>query len=559
MADYLAPFHMPKFTDAEFLEKKAEYVKEHGYSITIPKFRNIVHMGMHKPMTTQEKVLWYSGRRKEIGKSRQLELYYQKERSREMYHKYMASPIPNVVSNITSVLTAADDAQDAIISLAAIGRIACWFLPKFIVGWLAWPIGLLWLIATIMALLIAPSACALNPIACKRYMRLKLAMRTHSLKARVAGRDKAWIDMTKAEKAEFKAAKRGYFDRAKAVAKYQKARLEAGVKGYATSGKFYPSFPEGIQMLQATDSIWGVGVSIGPIFGCAYDLMSGGVRWAMGQKVVFKNAPDDIEVYRKAADTMNNYARWKRPKTKMTRAEFLSWKDSKIAAGTWGIQSKQDEAVLQATRLHQIGYGIKRRTDWVKETLLYTNAEIAGQGMQNVLNHWDPVLEIEGAEHIEIEGYSNPNPLVEEMLREEGVDPETRIGWPSLGKRWATYEEIQTSIAPIAADNIRYFSENCWNPDLRAIAEMSATSCGLQMIASMVGPEWIEIQHHACIDIAEMLLDKGYAFPLTIAEKQIIDFAEWTQAHEDNNSRPDLREVLGYAKNTLGFEFVTKA
>lgn len=558
MADYLAPFYIPKFTDKKFLEKKAEYVKEHGYSITIPKFKDIVHMGLNRPMSAQEKVMWYSGRRKEIGRSRQLELYAQKERSRALYHKYMSSPIPNVVSNITSVLTAIDDAQDAIISLAAIGRIACFFLPKIMVKFLAWPIGLLWLIATIMGLLMAPSACALNPIACKRYMRLKMAMRAHSLKAKVGGRKKPWHLMTATEKAEFKASKRTLIARTKAVAKYQTARLGAGLKGYATSGKFYPSFSEGIQMLQVTDSVFGVGISIGPIFGCAYDLMSGGVRWAIGQKVSFKNAPSDVEVYRKAADKMNNYARWKRPKTKMSRAEFLSWKESKIASGTWGVQSKQDEMVLRATRLHQIGYGIKRRTDWTKETLLYANAEIAGQGMQNVLNHWDPVLNIEGAEHIEIEGYSNPNPLIEEMLREEGVDPEERIGWPSLGKRWATYEEIQTSIAPIAADNIRYFSENCPSEQLKAIAEMSATSCGLQAIATMVGPEWIEIQHHAAIDIAEMLLDKRYAFPLTITEKQMIDFAEWTQAHEDNNSRPDLREVLGYAKNSLGFKFVTK-
>ena len=129
MADYTAPFHMPEFADDKYLAKKAEYVKEHGYSITLPRFSDIVHLGMHKPMTNQEKILWYSGRKMEIGKSRQLELYYQKARSKERYEKMMASPIPNVVSSITSVLTAVDDAQDAIISLASIGRIACFFFP----------------------------------------------------------------------------------------------------------------------------------------------------------------------------------------------------------------------------------------------------------------------------------------------------------------------------------------------------------------------------------------------------------------------------------------------
>ena len=536
MADYLAPFQMPTFSDDEFLEKKRGYVRENGYSITIPKFRDVVHLGMHKPMTTPEKILWYSGKRHEIGKSRQIELYYQKERSRERYQKMMASPIPNVVSSITSVLTAIDDAQDAIISLAAVGRIACFFLPRLITSVLAWPIGLLWFIATIMGLLMAPSACAMNPMACKRYLRKKLAGRSKTLKgkSRTAGK------------------------RVKAAARHEAARLKAGIKGYATSGSFMPSFSEGIQMLQVTDSIFGVGLSIGPIFGAAYDLASGGVRWAMGQDVSFKNAPSDVEVYRKASDQYNNYARWKRPKTKMTKPEFLTWKAGKVASGTWGVKSLQHDAIHQARRLHEHNYGVRKHTDWTEETLLYTNAEIACQGNQITLDHWDPVLNIEGAEHIEIEAYNEPNPLIEEMLREEGVDPASVVGWPSLGKRWATYEELQTSIAPIAADNIKHFSENCPDERLKDIAEKSATASGLMAISSMIGPEWLEIQYHAAFDIAETLLDNAYSFPPYATNEQVHEFALWTQAHEDAETRPNLRDILGYAKNTLGFEFMTK-
>jgi hypothetical protein len=536
MADYLAPFHMPDFSDQDFLDKKASYVRDHGYSITIPRFSDIVHLGMHRPMSSQEKILWYSGRRSEIGASRQIELEYQKERSRERYQKMMSSPIPNVVSSMTSVLTAIDDAQDAIISLAAIGRIACFFLPRVIGSFLAWPVGLLWLIATIMGLLIAPSACLLNPMACKRYMRLKMAGRADTLKgkSRTVGK------------------------RAKNIAKYQKARMAAGLKGFAFSGSFYPSFSEGIQMLQVTDSIFGYGLSIGPIFGAAYDLISGGIRWAIGQDVSFRNAPSDVEVYRKASDKYHNYARWKRPKTKMTRQEFLTWKAKKIKSGTWGIKSLQHDSIHQARRLHEHNYGINRHTDWVFETLLYVSAEVAGQGNQVCLNHWDPVLNIDGKEHIEIEAYSEPNPLVEEMLMEEGVDPDSLIAWPSLGKRWASYDELQTSIAPIAAGNIKNLTENCPDVNLRAIAEMSATSLGLQAIATMIGEEWIEINHHACMDIAETLLDNNYFFPNTLVDWQIVDFALWTQAHEDAGTRPTLQEILAYAKNSLSFEFVTK-
>ncbi len=527
---------MPEYTDEKFRAQKAAYVQEHGYSITLPKFRDIIHIGLHKPMSEQEKILWYSGKRNQIPHARHIELQYQKERSRDKYKNMLASPIPNFLSNVTSFLTSWDDAQDAIISLAAIGRLACFVLPKVVVGWLAWPIGLLWFIAAIMSLLVGPSACMLNPMACKRYMRMKLAYRANTLK----GNARPWKD------------------RMKNLAKYEKAKLGAGLKGYATSGKWYPSFSEGIQMAQVTDQVYGVGVSLGPLFGMAYDLMSGGVRWVAGQDVSFNNTPSDVEIYTKATDKIHNYARWKRPKAKMSQSEFLTWKQKKISEGTWGVRNLQDKHVQQAMKLHATGYGFPRRTNYQEEAANYALAEICLQGTRNVLNYWDPESNVTGLEHIQIEAYNNPNPLVEEMLMEEGLDPESGIGWPVTGKRWQTYEEIQTTIAPVAAANIRHFTETCPDERLKAIGEMSATAAGLMAISFQVGEQNVGIQFHAAIDIAEMLLDKRYAFPATITMEQISEFALWTQAHEDNNTRPNLRDILGYAKNSLGFEFITK-
>lgn len=535
MANYLAPFKLPEFTDEKYREKKAKYVAEHGYSITFPQIGDIIHVGLSKPMTAAEKVLWYTGKRKEISGPRQLELYKQKARAKEKYNKMLASPIPNWLSNYTSVLTAWDNVQDVIISLAAIGRIAIKFLPRLLFGWLAWPIGVLWLIASIMSMIVAPSMCVLNPIGCKRKMRAELKRREKMLKAWKKPPEKgttAWIKM-------------------------QKSRLKHGFKGYARSGSFLPSFSEGIQMAQVTKDIWGIGLSIGPIFGLAYDLMSGGVRWVIGQPVSFKNAPSDIEIYRKARDTKHEYARWKRPKTKMTKAEFLAWKEKKIAAGTWGVKSKQDEDVQRAMRLHQTGYGFEHRTDWQVEAALYCGAEIAGQGVRNILDHWNPMENVEGLEHIQIEAYNEPNPLIEEMLSEEGLDPDHGIAWPQLGKRWATYEEIQTSLAPVAAANFEYFVENCDDEDLKAVMENSAIEFGLHNIAMLEGTRSIEIQYHAALEIAETLLNHSYSVPLDITEKQLEGFILWMDACEETNTRPGLKEILAYAKNSLGFDFVT--
>lgn len=536
MADYTAPFQLPEFTTEEYEAKKAKHIAEHGYTVTFPRIGDIVHLGLSKPMTEQEKVLWYSGRRNEIPDRRLTSLYRQKERSKEKYERMLASPIPNWTSNYTSVLTAWDNVQDVIVTLAAIGRIALKFLPRLLFGWLAWPIGLLWLIAAIMSMIAAPSMCALNPMACKRKMRKDLARRRKMLKARGLPPEsgtKAWATL-------------------------QKDKLKYGFKGYAKSGKFMPSFSEGIQALQVTKDIWGVGLSIGPIFGLAYDLISGGVRWAIGQKVTFRNAPSDIEIYRKASDTKHEYARWKRPTTKMTKAEFISWKEKKIASGTWGVKSKQDDLCLRAMRMNQTVYGYKHSTDFEVETALYCGTEIAGQGMRNVMNHWNPMENIEGLEHIEIEAYNEPNPLIEEMLREKGLDPEAGIAWPQLGKRWATYEEIQTSLAPVAAENFEYFCENCEDEDLKAVMENSAIEFGLHNIAELEGRKSIGIQYHAALDIAETLLNHRYSVPLDITQEQMTGFMQWMSDCEETNTRPALREILDYAKNSLGFELTTE-
>ena len=536
MADYTAPFKIPEFTTEAYEKKKADYVAKHGYTVSVPRLGDIIHIRKKKPMSVQEMDLWYSGRRKEIPERRLMEIYKQKERSKEKYNKMLASPIPNWAKNYTSVLTAWDNVQDVVITLAAIGRIALKFIPRIAVGWLAWPVSILWLVASVMSTIAAPTMCLLNPMGCKIKMKKDLQRRRKALRARGLPPEKG----------------------TKAFAEIQKNKLKYGFKGYAKSGGFLPSFSEVIQAAQVTKDIWGIGLSIGPIFGLAYDLMSGGVRWAIGQKVSFKNAPSNIEIYRKAVDKKHEYARWKRPKTKMTRTEFAAWKEKKIASGTWGIQSKQDDDCLKAMKISQHTYGWKHQTVWEEQVALYCMTELAGQGIRNILNHWNPMENVEGLEHIEIEAYNEPDPPTEEMLREEGLDPEKGIAWPQLGKRWATYEEIQTSLAPVAAENFEYFCENCEDEDLKAAMENSAIEFGLHNIAMLEGTRSIEIQYHAAIEIGETLLNHRFSFPLDITEKQIIDFALWCEACEETNTRPKLREILRYARDVLDFEFTTK-
>lgn len=66
-----------------------------------------------------------------------------------------------------------------------------------------------------------------------------------------------------------------------------------------------------------------------------------------------------------------------------------------------------------------------------------------------------------------------------------------------------------------------------------------------------------DIKYHACITICETLLDNSYSTPLDITQEQLDGFAQYIDFHERNGSRPGLREILDYAKFSLGFEFTT--
>jgi hypothetical protein len=557
MADYTAPFHMPTFSDAETLQRKADYVAKNGYTITLPTLGDIVHLGKAKPMNLEEKMLWSTGRRNEIPEKRRIEIYGQKERSKANFDRFMGSPIPNIANSITSILTAMDDTQDAIITLAALGRIAIKFVPKFIARWMLGPVGWLWLIAEIMSILMTPSMCALNPLGCKRALRAIAYERIGGVGAVTKWGDEESRKAYWKERWKWRRNHPGEPVPEWMWPQKKYGKLVHNMERYPVSGSIIPSFAEGIQMAQVSDNIWGVGVCIGPIFGLAYDLISGGVRWVQGEKVTFKNAPDAIEIHRRAVDREHEYARWERPKGKWDRASYEIWKAKKQAAGEWKATTKQNDMVNQARRLHETYAGVLKATDYTYETAMYAFGELIGQGNNAVMDHWDPIANVEGLEHIEIEAYNPFSPLVWEVLEEEGLNPEEHIGWPSLGKRWATYEEIYSSMNPICTQNLQHLMEDCPDGRLRAIALRAGIEAGLQNWACMEGEEDIQLNYHPAINIAEMLLDKRYTFPHDITQEQLNEFGLWCQACGEVNRTPSLREILDYAKNSLGFEFTT--
>lgn len=578
MADYLASFHMPKFEDAEFQKRREEYVAKNGYTVTLPQFTDIIKFPVHKPMTAEERELYFSNRHNEIPKNRRRELQMMQEAHKEKINAILGSPTPRIARSAASIIQCIDDAQDFLISLAAIGRIAMKFLPRIAARFLGWPVMALWLMSTLLNYLTAPTYCMMNPMNCKRKLKEALRGKTSAQKAAIkrsiaqqekfiennleilreklktaTGAQKADLERAIAELEERLAYLRGGIG--KALSEKARSELKAA-RRYTRSGGILPSFAEGIQMLQASKDIWGYGIAIGPMMGFVTDLASGGVRWLMGEKVSFRTQPTELELYKRADDRQHIYARAKRPKTKMTKFEFEIWKAEKIRKGEWGYGNKTDNLIADAMRMHTTYGGVLRKTDWKWETLMYASAEIAASGIPHLLEKFDPLEEVEGLEHIEIEAPVPSSPLVIEAFNDLGLNANHYVGWPSLGKRWATYEEISRTTAPIAAENLEHVILNCPNPVLREIANGCAQEAGLRLISNLIGEGSVELKDHNAITIVEALLDNDRVMARHTSPEQMKQFAQWCEDCEATGIRPGLKEILATAKNNWNLDFV---
>lgn len=491
MADYLAPFHLPEFSDEKFLEKKAEYVAKNGFTITFPGITDIIKFPIYDPMTKQEQALYKKRKYGEIGKKRLTEILAMKRGKKAKFERMLASPTPELAKSWASIAQSLDDAQDALLTVAVLGRIAATLLPRFLARFLIGPVGWIWLIGEILNALMSPWACIIRPMSCKRNLHRKLKRRAKGLRA----------DM----------------------------------KRYAKKAKVIPSFTDALQIAQVTKDVWGWGLSLGPIIGLASDLAFGAVRYARGEKVTIKRAPGIVEHYTKAGEEAYKRIQWK-PR---------------------GKYRKHEDGCAKALKSMSVVYGFNRRTDQLEETLLYIAAECAAIGAEPQMKAWNPYLEIDGLEHIEVEAPQLTDPLWIELFEEKGMNPDDYVAWPSLGKRWATYEEISASVAPLAADNFDYFTETVKDVRFNSVMEECAIEAGLRTIALLEGEDAIRIHYHASLAVAEMLLGHEYAFPPDITEQQANDFMDWTIAHEEQGTRPTLNEALAYARNVLGFEFST--
>jgi hypothetical protein len=165
------------------------------------------------------------------------EATYQQWRART-FGQLAASPTPQVVRDFGRIGQEIDNVQDALVTLSVLGRLSVKLTGRLLpgVGWVATAADVL----NLLNVFYPPNAFGVG----------------------------RWLaNMEK---------KRGYLEGSKLTGGTYKRRLMQTLK----TGKVGLGYGEVLQMLQTTDELFGVGLSLGPIFGAASDALFGIARGA---------------------------------------------------------------------------------------------------------------------------------------------------------------------------------------------------------------------------------------------------------------------------------------
>lgn len=409
------PISLPRFDDDEMKRKKAAYVAEHGYRVSFPKIRDIIHVRRHEEPTQREYDWWRAKNVQAMGQKRFDEVDQIIRDKRRRYTQIQASPVPAAVKNYVSTLTWLDDINDALgtagIVMRFLARLAPRALAKFFLG----PAGWLFIAAAIIGLIME----LLRKFWLRSYLCIIAKRNFYKY-----GRMNPWSKESKAARAR---------------------KLK----------RLWPSWGELIELFQVTDAMFGIGLCLGPIFGFAFDFVSGTIRSIRGEKVTFFVDPPRLHGHEKTA--------------------------SRVLRG--GPFAASLNPIL--TVEEQVG--------------MYWALLGSAQVMEPYWKLWDPFDNIPSLDGLEIEAPTPRALTTLHVLREHGWNGRDGIGWPGTDQRWSKPQVIAEQNKEPAAKRYKDFAERNRNNygamfGAQAAADFFKTLLAQISDSGKVEDEWE--QHH---------------------------------------------------------------
>jgi len=368
------PVSLPRFRDEEMKQKKAAYTDKYGYYVSFPKIRDIIHVKRHeepddpefdryktraraqwlisKYPTSPSVPKWRRQARTAMGDLRFEEIDQMIIDKRRRYYQMQGSPVPTIKANHVSILTFLDDINDTLGTAALVARFAAKLAPRALARFFLGPAGWLLLAAEIVGLIYhMMKKWYLSPAFCIMGKRMF-----------------------------------GKYGNMNPFTKKAKARRARKLR------RLTPSKGEIIEGLQVTDSMFGIGLCLGPIFGFLLDVQYGFVRSVIGEKVTWFRTPPPMQRYEKQS--------------------FAAIRNAQIAAHINPILTEQE----------QVG--------------MYWALFSAAQVVKAYHDEFDLLDCIPFLQGLEIEAPTPKHPTTLHVLEEAGWNGRDGIGWPGADQRW---------------------------------------------------------------------------------------------------------------------------
>jgi len=435
---YGFPVKRHRFTTEEFKRKKAEYNAKYGYTMHIPGFSDIVKIDLTTPPTEAEVKLYRKKDIAALGAYRYEQIRKLMAAKKASFLRMMGSPTPDWIANIGTTMNFLDDVNDSLGTLSVLIRTAAHLLPKTAGKALMGPAGWALLLADIVNVAMTISNAPVTILTAK------------------ADSVDAFNTNPFSKEAKVKRARR-------------LRRLKPG-KG------------EIIEALQVTNSIFGIGLCLGPIVGAFLEAFTGPFRVLQGKKVTVK---------------------WPIPDLSQPEIEAMKGVYGAYMLNTGG----QELSPLDHTKT-------------------YLAAELATQVLYPLFQEYHPLDMIDGLDNIVLQAQKPKDPLTRLLFDEEGLHWPSCTGHLHTGRQFVSAGELMdVGDGRITASFEEYARTQSHTP-LGLIGMQAVNSFTENMLALIEGEDQVVIDIHPVAKACTKIIHNGFSMDPSTTDSQRQLFAD---------------------------------
>jgi len=127
-----SPIAIPKFTTPEFEKKRKAYEEKYGSRIQVPGFEDIIQWRPRVPISNEEMAAHKYAQRYGMPSPLSKDQLDQLQHNRALYLRLLSSPENIINRNATAIMTAMDNANDALFTFALLGQVGTRLAPKLL-------------------------------------------------------------------------------------------------------------------------------------------------------------------------------------------------------------------------------------------------------------------------------------------------------------------------------------------------------------------------------------------------------------------------------------------